>query len=229
MRRWARLRRRPYQPRSRRNDVIPRNTPLAKRLKGRPTEERNRRIHDAHIDLAFLHCLHLEVNSRVTGETRAWLLTSVLVGREWLQGRSSDSGAGHKRDGTESWQTTAQRFTHELYVYDRTARVVADAYFNGQQVLFPDSARTLQDLMGRIETLIEIGNHDIKAGKGTRRAKSGVIDLEKVKASAQQDAKAMIDEIVVMAKAEALVICGENKGSALLVKNHLAAGLGGAH
>jgi hypothetical protein len=39
----------------------------------------------------------------------------------------------------------------------------------------------------------------------------------------------MIDEIVVMAKAEALVICGENKGSALLVKNHLAAGLGGAH
>ncbi len=40
--------------------------------------------------------------------------------------------------------------------------------------------------------------------------------------SAQNDAITLIDEIGVMAKADALEICGEKRDSVLLVKNHLA-------
>ncbi len=201
---------------------------LEQRLKGKPPDEKNRRIHQALKDIAFLYYLQLEVNTRVTAETRAWLLTAVLISKAWLNSGSSPGETDQGIDDEGSWRSSAQRFIHELYVYDRAAYVVGDAYFNGRPVLFPDAAETLQDLIGRIETLIEMDHQDVKTGNGKCRARTRIIDLYKIKELAQEDAKHLVGEIVVMAKAEALEICGENQDSALLVKNYLEAGLGGA-
>ena len=195
---------------------------LEPRLKGKSPDEKNRRIHRALRDIAFLYYLQLEVNTRVTAETRAWLLTAVLISKEWLNSGSAPGEPDQGMDGEGSWRCSAQRFIHELYVYDRAACVVGDAYFNGRPVLFPDAAETLQDLIGRIETLIKMDNHDIKGGNGKCRAITRIIDLYKIKELAQEDAKHLIGEIVVMAKAEALEICGENRDSVVLIRKHLA-------
>ena len=159
----------------------------------------------------------------MTAETRAWLLTAVLISKAWLNGGSSSGEPDQGIDGKGSWHSSAQRFIHELYAYDRAACVVGDAYFNGRPVLFPDAAKTLQDLIGRIETLIEMDNHDIKGGNGKRRARTRIIDLCKTKELAREDGQGVVDEIVVMAKAEALEICGENRDSVLLISKHLEA------
>ena len=143
-------------------------------------------------------------------------------------GGISVSEAARASDGKEDWRSLARRVVHELYVYDRATRVVADAYFKGQQVLFPDSAETLTDVIGRIETLIEMDNHDIKTSSGKRSRKTAGVDLAQVEESAQEDGKILIDEIVVMGEAEALEICGERRDSVLLVRNHLDAALGGS-
>lgn len=70
--------------------------------------------------------------------------------------------------------------------------------------------------------MIEMDNNDIKGGNGKRRARTRIIDLCKIKELAREDGQRVVDEIVVMAKAEALEICGENRDSVVLVKQHLA-------
>ncbi len=198
---------------------------LEQRLKGKPPDERNRRIRGALKDIAFLYYVQLQVNTRVMAETRAWLLTTVLISREWPAENLSAKDIKQGHNGEISWRLGAERFIRELYSFDRAASVIGNTYFEGHQVLFPDAAETLQDQISLIESIIEGDSYDAKHRIGDRRSKTECIDLERVKELAQKDAKDLIDEFVVMAKAEALEICGEKRDSVLLVKNHLESGL----
>lgn len=99
---------------------------------------------------------------------------------------------------------------------------------SGHEVLFPDAAEILQDQKRLIESHIEGDNYEAKNPKGNRRSNTESIDLEQVRESAKNGAKELIDEFVVVAKAEALETCGEKRDLVLLVKNHLESELGGA-
>ena len=201
---------------------------LEKRLKGKPSEEKNRSIRRALKDIAFLYYLQLGINTRVDAETRAWLLTTVLISRELLSGAASTVAIETGDESEITWRYSAKRFIRELYVYERSASVIANTYFNGHQVLFPDAAEILQDQKRLIESHIEGDNYEAKNRKGNRRSNTESIDLEQVRESAKKGAKELIDEFVVVAKAEALETCGEKRDSVLLVKNHLEAELGEA-
>ena len=97
----------------------------------------------------------------------------------------------------------------------------------GQGQLSPDAAEILQDQIGLIESHIEGDNYEAKNRKGNHRRKTESINLEQVRELAKKDAKDLIDEFIVVAKAEALEVIGEKRDSVLIVKNHLEAGLGG--
>ncbi len=200
---------------------------LEKGLKGKPPEEKSRTIRRALKDVAFLYYLQLGINTRVDAETRAWLLTSVLISRELLSGAASTVAIENGAESEITWRYSAKRFIRELYVYERAASVIGNTYFNGHQVLFPDAAEILQDQKSLIESHIEGDNYEAKNRKRNRRSNTELIDLEQVRESAKKGSKELIDEFVVVAKAEALEICGEKRDSVLLVKNHLEAELGG--
>ena len=149
----------------------------------------------------------------------------MLISRELLSGSASTVAIENGDESEITWRYSAKRFIRELYVYERAASVIGNTYLNGHKVLFPDAAEILQDQIGRIESMIEGDSYDAKNRIGNRPSKTECIDLEQVRELAQKDAKELIDEFVVVAKAEALEVIGEKRGSVLFVKNHLEAEL----
>lgn len=99
-------------------------------------------------------------------------------------------------------------------VYQNSADLISRRYFDGFQVLFPDVAENLKDVIARIEDQVSLFN-DIFTPKRHRR-----IQLEPLQLAAKKmlpDPFSAIDQ----AKAEALIFIGENRAAIEFVEKLL--------
>jgi hypothetical protein len=116
---------------------------------------------------------------------------------------------------TLSWKNMAELLLKILYTFQGALTAIKQGYFNGCEVLFPDFAQSLADLLKYAEEQAVEFNIEF-AGEVPNQ-----IDLEALKRNAGKCVPRDVTNLVDLAKADALDDMGENKASLALMERHL--------
>jgi hypothetical protein len=128
---------------------------------------------------------------------------------------SKANSSGTKQEEME-WKQIAGVLLTKLYTFRQAVTTISQRYFDGEEELFPDMARSLADLIKYTEELLVAPFNDEVAAKPEDK-----INLEALR---QGDGKAVmqqISDLVNMAKAEALDAMGEHRAATELVERNL--------
>lgn len=116
----------------------------------------------------------------------------------------------------QNWKNTFEMFLGELYAFQQAVASISQRYFDGHDVLFPDPARELAEVVGGTEAIVADLKQELE-----RTGQQVVIDLEAMRKGSGKDAAHRIDYLVDMAKAEALDRLGEQRAAIDLAVRHL--------
>ena len=117
----------------------------------------------------------------------------------------------------KDWKTVFENHLTELYGYRQSINSIRQNYFDSQPILFPDLNQDLGEIITDTEELASIFNEVFT----DLFQLSERIDLEAIRQSARQRAKARMAYIVDMAKAEALDSLGESGEGVKLVERYV--------
>jgi len=153
---------------------------------------------------------------------RKSLLESLQVGKP------DNSGEDLFRRGAERWRGLALGFLPEIYTQRKAIDSIKQRSFDGQQILFPNSAEGFDQLLALVEKTVGIFN-DALAGDIERlerpldgsRGSPLSIDLDGLVEAVQGAAKKQIAYVVDMAKADALDLLGETRQALELVDRYV--------
>ena len=163
-------------------------------------------------DVAFLYYLVIQVNGRELSERRANCLHLMLVVERLRSFLSDEPLAGERH---QQWLAFVDALSLRLRALDAAAHRIGNQYFAGRSPLFPDSAASLQSLLGQLDGMIELYNDRLEDEEPKQRRAMGKrpkpIDLRRLSANASAEATALVHELVTAAKTEALLMMGERR------------------
>ena len=153
---------------------------------------------------------------------------------------SSLWGRSQEVERVRQWKAMAKSFLVELYSARQAIDVISKRYFDGCEVLFPDAAEHLRDILGTMEGMVEMFNdgpawnlehYERMAMAEGFRSMDGEseqpglpgykVELEEFKAASQVRASDLAAYLVDMAKAEALDHMGDHRASIEVMERHL--------
>jgi hypothetical protein len=186
-------------------------------MKGEKDHARvERAVRQAQKDVAFLHYLGSQFNSRLHGEKRALFLHLLLViheVRHWMQNDDPFATLGL------GWEHTAG-FVIEVFGYQQAHQRISEQYFQGLSPLFPDLAEALAALVEQTENVITMFNDHLdfqQHVRGKRKRKDFVpaqpLVLDDLRCRAESAAEHHMEVLVGMARAEASMMMGERKAA----------------
>ena len=121
----------------------------------------------------------------------------------------------HIKKEIEFWKGMAGTLVSNLYAFRQAVKTIGQRYFDGEQVMFSDSAESLADLEKHTEDLIiEFNDHVAKESEDK-------INIEALRQGANRSVVGQVSYLVDMAKAEALDALGENQAAIELIARHL--------
>lgn len=154
---------------------------------------------------SYYSCLHgVEEQSR----KREGLLESI---RKW------DPKLGLNKELTGEWKHAVSSMLVELYSFRKALITIQKSYFEGHELLFPDLAKDLEEVISATEKTMDNFNKDL----ADMMELSEGIDLEAIRRNADNVSSQQISYIVDMAKAEALDCLGEPQEAVKLAERHL--------
>lgn len=132
---------------------------------------------------------------------------------------SIERNGQHKigKDGRRGWflETDGWASLTNLYAFQQAVITIRQRYFDGIELLFPDSDRSLYDLTKHTEELITSLNDQVI------KKSEDKINIETLRQSAGKIIIERVSYLVDMAKAEALDAMGENRSAVELIERHL--------
>ena len=113
------------------------------------------------------------------------------------------------------WKDMAGTLLLNLHSFQQAVTTISQRYFDGEEVLFPDSVKSLTDLEKYTEELItEFNNRVAKQAEDK-------LDSEVLRSVADKTVTGRVSYLVDMAKAEALDALGDNRAAVELIQRHL--------
>ena len=125
------------------------------------------------------------------------------------------AGSPRPRREEAAWKDIAGQLLPKLYAFRQAAATISQRYFDGNEVLFPDLVRSLAELIKYTEELAVAFNDEV-AGKP-----EDTMDLEAFRQGAGKAVVQQISYLVDMARADALVVMGEDRAAEELVERYL--------
>ncbi len=116
----------------------------------------------------------------------------------------------------QNWKNTFEMFLGELYAFQEAVASISRRYFDGHEVLFPDPARELAEVVRETEAIVADLKEELE-----RIGQQVVIDLEALRKASGKEASRKTAYMVDMAKAEALDHLGEQRAAIELAVRHL--------
>jgi hypothetical protein len=116
---------------------------------------------------------------------------------------------------TVRWKEMAGTLLLLLYTFREALTTIKQNYYKGEEVLFPDLARSLTDLINYTEDQVMEFNHEF-ADKVELR-----VDIESIKREAEKKAASEVVNFIDFAKADALDELGEEDAATELMEKHL--------
>ena len=113
------------------------------------------------------------------------------------------------------WKQMAGASLTNLYAFRQAVITIRQRYFDGVELLFPDSDRSLSDLTKHTEELITSFNDQV-----IKKSEDKII-IQALRQDADKIAVDRVSYLVDMAKAEALDAMGENRAAVELIERHL--------
>jgi hypothetical protein len=129
-----------------------------------------------------------------------------------IAGKKESSKAGEE---ISFWKEMAGTLVLNLHGFQQTVTAIKQCYFDGEEILFSNSVKTLADLTKYTEELITEFN-----GRVAKQPEDK-IDPAVLRTVADQTIAGHVSYLVDMAKAEALDALGENRAAAELTEKHL--------
>ena len=194
-------------------------------MRGQPKHTVEAAIRRAILDIAFLVHLHHQVNIKVLSEQRAWGLAYYLLIEKLhriiaantyqniLRKRQYEIDEANREEEIQTWKALTAQFLIEIYGFQQAFFSISKHYFDGHQVLYPDLANGMSQIIEDTENLVALFNRI--AEKHSR------INLEALRKDAGEETAKQINCLVDMAKADALDAVGEDRAAAELVERHL--------
>ncbi|MFQ6028096.1 MAG: hypothetical protein ACE5Q6_11440 [Dehalococcoidia bacterium] len=149
----------------------------------------------------------------------------------WLH-RPGSKAEERFQERVGNWKEFGGDFLLELYTLRQVIDSIDQRYFDGQQVLFPKTAESFDELVDHTERLVDLYNENLleeldrlatvmpegESGKLNKPCSLGLSSLEKLagRATAHQ-----VAYLVDMAKVEALDAMGENRRAVELLDRHV--------
>jgi hypothetical protein len=191
-------------------------------MKGRSNREKDWAVKRAVRDVAFLFFVHQGANVRFLQEWRAMHLGVMLLaaGSRRLMpiGNSRSEGDDGRRD---VWRSRAKVTLAELHGYREAMEMLSRTYLAGHGVLFHEAADGLEFCVKAAETLVENYNHEVEfsvRGRSAAERKRLLLDVEPLRKGVHKSAMELVEDIVALAKGEALELVGESERSRSVVK-----------
>ena len=137
-----------------------------------------------------------------------------------------DAGGADKAKGWADCLARAKAWLVELYVVEGAWTLLEARYLDGHTALFPKQAADWTSLRERAEQLVSLV-HDLAideppARRGrTRRARSRVVDLGALRASAAERATAAAARMVDTAQTLSLDVLGDTEGAMEISKRQI--------
>jgi hypothetical protein len=126
------------------------------------------------------------------------------------------SARSERVDGeADFWKQMAGASLTNLYVFQQAVITIRQRYFDGVELLFPDSDRSLSDLTKHTEELMASFNDQVI------KKSEDKINIEALRQSAGKIVSERVSYLVDMAKAEALDAMGDNRAAVVLMERHL--------
>jgi hypothetical protein len=113
------------------------------------------------------------------------------------------------------WKQMAGASLTNLYAFRQAVITIRQRYFDGVELLFPDSDRSLADLIQHTEELITSFNDQVI------KKSEDKINIEDLRQDADKIAVDRVSYLVDLSKAEALDAVGENRAAIKLVERCL--------
>ena len=140
---------------------------------------------------------------------------------EWIKQRESQlnvmgSTRSEQMNGeADFWKQMAGASLTNLYAFRQAVITIRQRYFDGVELLFPDSDRSLADLTKHTEELVTLFNDQVI------KKSEDKINIEALHQGAGKIVAERVSYLVDMAKAEALDAVGENRAATELVARYL--------
>ena len=132
--------------------------------------------------------------------------------------RTPHSRDNHEEEGlVQDWKDTIAGFLIEVYSFHDAAASISQHYFDEHQVLFPDLAKNLSNIMDSTEKLVGIFNDIFSSGT----EQHGRMDMENIRRIIGMRTNQQTAYLVDMAKSEALENMGEKQAAIKLIERYL--------
>jgi hypothetical protein len=202
--------------------------------KGQPREIAHEAAKKAFRDAVFLVELTVHINTTAEEATRleslrraalTWEMRARSFERE-LTAIEPDAGGADQAKGWADCLARAKAWLVELYVVEGAWTLLEARYLDGHTALFPKQAADWTSLRERAEQLVSLV-HDLAideppARRGrTRRARSRVVDLGALRASAAERATAAAARMVDTAQTLSLDVLGDTEGAMEISKRQI--------
>ena len=115
------------------------------------------------------------------------------------------------------WKDMAGTLLLNLHGFQQAVTTIKQRYFDGEEIMFSDSVKSLTDLTKYTEELITEFNDRVA------KQPEDKLDLEVLRTVADKTVAGRVSYLVDMAKAEALDALGENRAAVELIERHLEA------
>jgi len=113
------------------------------------------------------------------------------------------------------WKEMAVTLRLNLFWFQQAVTTIRQRYFDGEEILFSDSVKSLANLTKYVEELI------IEFNDRVAQLPEDKLDQEVLRKLAEKTVAGRVSCIVDMAKAEALDALGENRAAVELIEKHL--------
>jgi hypothetical protein len=138
-----------------------------------------------------------------------------LKRRESLLNVMASGGLENMNGEADFWKQMAGASLTNLYAFRQAVIAIRQRYFDGVELLFPDSDRSLADLTKHTEELITSFSEQVI------KKSEDKMNIEALRQSAGKIASERVSYLVDMAKAEALDAMGENRAAVELIETRL--------
>jgi hypothetical protein len=187
--------------------------PIEQAMRGAQREDVGTAVRRVQRDVTFLYRLVLTLNSRVLENERA-----ASLGFLWLleRFRGRVARAAPSRDTVARWKDAAQEEAGRVYALAAGHQVLAQRYFEGHPVLFPEEAAWLAAAEAAWDRLLTLYCDRLHALPFVGK-EALLLRPEVGRNATEQRARADEDCLVRLAKAETLDLLDECAGAVALV------------
>ena len=118
-------------------------------------------------------------------------------------------------DEAATWKNLAGILITAMHAFQQAVLIINQRYFDGEEIMFSDLAKSLADLTKYTEDLVSAFNDHVA------KMPEDKLDLEVLRKAADTTVAGRVSYLVDMAKAEALDALGENRAAVELIQRHL--------